>query len=135
MTTHVLAELDRERYVALTTFRRDGRPVTTPIWFAVDGDVVVAYSEADAGKVKRIRATGRVAVQACDVRGRVRSGAPSLQGTGRVLDVDESARAEVVLARKYGLVKRAFEVVSGLWQRVRRRPDRPTAYLAIRLDT
>ncbi|MFP6629399.1 MAG: pyridoxamine 5'-phosphate oxidase family protein, partial [Myxococcota bacterium] len=48
-------------YVSLATFRRDGREVRTPVWVARDGEHLYIFSEAKAGKVKRIRATKRVA--------------------------------------------------------------------------
>ncbi|MDT0352926.1 PNPOx family protein [Pseudonocardia charpentierae] len=40
----VLATIDDvagERFVSLTTFRRDGTPVATPVWIARDGDALV----------------------------------------------------------------------------------------------
>ncbi|MEU6182867.1 PPOX class F420-dependent oxidoreductase [Streptomyces coeruleorubidus] len=57
------------RYVLLTTFRRDGRAVPTPVWVMRDGDCLAVWSVADAGKVKRIRNSGRVTVAPCDWRG------------------------------------------------------------------
>jgi hypothetical protein len=47
-----------ERFVSLTTFRRDGTPVATPVWIARDGDALVVTTPADSGKVKRLRSTG-----------------------------------------------------------------------------
>jgi uncharacterized protein len=48
------------RYIALTTYRRDGRPVTTPVWLAaLDGKIYV-FTANTIGKAKRVRASGRV---------------------------------------------------------------------------
>lgn len=131
---HRLAALDREQYVSLTTFRRDGTPVATPVWFAVDGDTVVVTTEAATGKVKRLRHDPEVRLVPCDARGRVKAGAVELAGTARELDGDDAARAEAVLARKYGLVWKAFGLGRGLVRFLRRRPAPASVNLAITVD-
>ena len=50
------------QYVALTTYRRDGTPVTTPVWAAAEGTSLYLFSNAKAGKVKRLRNSSRAAV-------------------------------------------------------------------------
>src|SRR5262245_23301176 len=57
-----LEQLGSEKYVQLTTFRRDGRAVPTPIWVMPDGDGVAFWTVRDSGKVKRIRNSGRVTI-------------------------------------------------------------------------
>ena len=99
-----LESLERERYVLLTTFRRDGRAVSTPVWAARDGDALVVWSVADAGKVKRLRHTSRVTVAPCDVRGRPT--AEPVPGRAVLLDAAGTDRVRAALARKYGLLGR-----------------------------
>lgn len=94
-------EIARSRYVSLTTFRRDGRPVATPVWHVVDGDELLVISDAAAGKVKRIRNGGRVVVTVCDFRGRTAPGAATAEGTARLLDETATAAGRRLLARKY----------------------------------
>ncbi|WP_033293448.1 PPOX class F420-dependent oxidoreductase [Amycolatopsis jejuensis] len=117
-----MSELERlaaEKYVVLTTFRRDGRAVATPVWASRDGDELVLFSERNAGKVKRIRNNGEVRLQACDVRGRRRHGT-EVTGTARLLDAPASARALQVIARDYGVVGR----VTMFFSRLRGGPER-----------
>jgi PPOX class probable F420-dependent enzyme len=128
-----LAALDRQQYVSLTTFRRDGTAVPTPVWFAVDGDTIVVTTEASAGKVKRIRNNADVSLVPCDARGRTKPGAAPHQGTALLIDGDDAERADTVLSRKYGLVWKAFGLGSGLWRLVRRQAKSPSAHLAITL--
>ncbi len=91
----------RESYVSLATFRRNGVEVRTPVWFAEDGGRLYVFSEGDAGKVKRIRATRRVRLAACGVRGGVHGA--WIDGTARIVAEDEVvARAYAALVRKYG---------------------------------
>jgi uncharacterized protein len=123
------------KYISLVTYRRDGTPVATPIWFAAGATPgrFVAYTEAQAGKAKRIRATARITVQPCDMRGKVADGAPTFEGTGRIIEGAEAADAETRLAAKYGLMKKLFELGGSLASKVRRKSEKPTAYLELAL--
>ncbi|MEW2416071.1 PPOX class F420-dependent oxidoreductase [Streptomyces sp. NPDC046866] len=96
-----LEELGRSPYVSLTTFRKDGTPVATPVWAVVEGDELYVWTRSDAWKVKRIRNNGRVTLAACDVRGRVAEGAAVLEGQARLLDEDGLKRVRRLLGRKY----------------------------------
>jgi hypothetical protein len=64
-----LEQLGSEKYLLLTTYRKDGRGVPTPLWVVPDGAGLMVWTPAGTGKVKRIRNNGRVTVQACDFRG------------------------------------------------------------------
>ncbi|MFF2525400.1 PPOX class F420-dependent oxidoreductase [Streptomyces liangshanensis] len=102
MTTHdEVGELGRARYVSLTTYRKDGTGVATPVWHAVDGGELFVWTNVEAWKVKRIRNNGRVVLAACDVRGRVAPGATTVEGTARLLDASENDRVRRLLTRKY----------------------------------
>ncbi|MGK8464766.1 PPOX class F420-dependent oxidoreductase [Nocardia cyriacigeorgica] len=101
----VLNELAAGKYLLLTTFRRDGRGVPTPVWVMRDGQALAVWSAADTGKVKRIRNGGRVAVASCDWRG-TPLGA-SVPGFAEVLPPHASAHYIDLMKRKYGLVARA----------------------------
>lgn len=102
------ASLVGHQYMNLMTFRKDGRAVRTPVWFADDssnGEVYV-YTMGDSGKVKRIRNNGSVLVGPSDRRGRPLG--PEEPGVARILPPAAGASAEKTLNRKYGLQKRAF---------------------------
>ncbi|WP_329620209.1 PPOX class F420-dependent oxidoreductase [Streptomyces sp. NBC_01255] len=128
--THIdaaLAELATGKYLLLTTFRRDGRAVPTPVWVMLDGRTLAVWSAADAGKVKRIRNSGRVTVGPCDWRG-TPIGA-SVPGFAEVLTPDASAHYTGLMKRKYGLVAR----VGLLGSRLRGGSERAVG-IRIRLD-
>ncbi len=103
-TRDALLALADEQYVLLTTTRRSGDRVPTPVWVARDGDGLVVTTGAEAGKVKRIRHTPRVTLQACDRVGRPRDGAPMIVAHATVHD-DEASRAalDAALSEKYGV--------------------------------
>lgn len=100
--------LQGEKYINLTTFRKNGQGVATPVWFAEADGKLFVYTGADSGKVKRVRNNGDVGLAACDTRGKLHG--PSLQGTARLIDGDAARAAERVLNRKYPL-KRLMNLV------------------------
>ena len=122
-----------ERYLSLTTYRRSGEAVATPVWFALrDGPSAVVHTEADSGKVKRLRNDARCTVAPCDVRGRVHG--PEVAATGRIIADDaEAAASRRALARTYGWQWRAFQLVAGVRRRLGRGAE--TAALELRPRT
>ncbi len=109
------------RYVALSTFRKSGAPVVTPVWVARDGDELVVITVDGTGKTKRLSRDPSVALQPCDFRGRVEDGAPTWTGTARVVRTDtEIAAVKKAMADKYVLARLGDAVASltrGLTQR------------------
>ncbi len=96
------APFARQRTVLLTTFRRDGTPVRTPVSVAVDGDRAFIRSWDTAGKVKRIRTDPHVTIAPCTTSGRPTG--PPVPARARLLTGEESARAGRLLAGKYSLL-------------------------------
>jgi PPOX class probable F420-dependent enzyme len=97
----VVDELGRSRHVSLTTFRRNGAAVATAVWHVRSGDELIIISDAAAGKIKRIRNNARVLVTACDMRGRIAPGAPTAEGTARLLDEAETEAGRRLLRGRY----------------------------------
>ncbi|MGS0684225.1 PPOX class F420-dependent oxidoreductase [Nakamurella sp. GG22] len=101
MTTP-LDVLGDAQYALLTTFRKDGTGVPTPVWVVRIGDELRVWTIRDSGKVKRIRRTGRVQIAPCTVRGNPR-GKP-VDATARMLPHSEAPAVLGALAAKYGLM-------------------------------
>src|SRR6266567_1171406 len=97
-----LGDLGAARYVLLTTFRKDGTAVPTPVWVARDGAELLVFTAPNAGKVKRIRRDGAVRIGPCTMRGRP-TGA-DVPAHARVLDSAGADRTLKLIARKYGVV-------------------------------
>ena len=98
------------KYLLLTTFRRDGTAVPTPVWVVDDGDRLYAWSAANAGKVKRIRRDDAVLLADCDFNGK--TSGPSIPGTARLLDADGTERVRELIKRKYGFTGRVTLLAS-----------------------
>lgn len=124
-----LQELGSARYVSLTTFRKDGTPVATPVWAVADGGELYVWTRSDSWKVKRIRNDGRVTVAPCDVRGRVEEGAPAVEGRARLLDEEGLRRVRRLMSRKYTWQFWVVDVPAAL----ARRGKRPHTAIAVKL--
>lgn len=107
-------------YISLVTFRRDGREVATPLWFAEVGGRLYAYTLADSGKLKRLAHTRRVRLAKCTVRGRVTG--VWLEGTAAVTDhPGVIAAAMQGFRRKYGWRYRLATLMSWIGRNLRHR--------------
>jgi PPOX class probable F420-dependent enzyme len=94
------------QYIALTTYRRDGTPVTTPVWAAAEGESLYLFSNAAAGKVKRLRNSSRAAIAPCTATGTV-TGA-QLPAAAFNLASDQMPKVWKLLTKKYGMAVRLF---------------------------
>jgi PPOX class probable F420-dependent enzyme len=105
-----IPQFARAKHLNLETFRKTGTGVRTPVWFVQDIShtkpsvtVFYVYSEADAGKVKRLRNNSHVRVAPCTVTGSVRG--MWIDGRARICDDSEAAHGQQLLRQKYGALK------------------------------
>ena len=114
MNPSTIESLAGTRFVLLTTFRRDGRAVGTPVWVArldgPDGPGLGVWTPGSSGKVKRIRRDPSVTLAPCDRRG-TPLGEP-VPGTARVLDAEGTRRVRTAVRHKYGLLGLAGTTVT-----------------------
>jgi PPOX class probable F420-dependent enzyme len=107
----------------LTTFRRDGTPVSTPVWVVgLDGGRVGFTTSSGSGKYKRLRHTERVTVQPCDVRGRVTPGTTVENATAALVSGPEYLAIRSKVRAKYGVmwnVTKFLGLIGGLVKRHR----------------
>jgi uncharacterized protein len=123
----VFGALAEEPYISLTTFKRDGTPVSTPVWVAGDDGRLLVHSAADTWKVKRIRRDGHVQVAPCGPAGKVRG--ELLEGEARILT--DTALVESLEARKYGFVYRLIGAFRAIGRRLRREPPAESVTIEI----
>lgn len=106
-SSDTFAVLFKHQYANLTTFRKSGDGVVTPVWFALDGGKAYVMTVMDSGKVKRIRNNGRVQLTPSTQSGRAIG--PTVEGMARILPPEEVTKAKHALDDKYGLFKAFFD--------------------------
>jgi PPOX class probable F420-dependent enzyme len=112
-----LDALGAGKYLLITTYRKNGTTVPTPVWVVRDGDALGIWTIADSWKVKRIRNRADVLVGPCDVRGNPTG--DSVPARAEILDGAGSANYRRLIARKYGVLGR----LTLLGSRLRRGAD------------
>ena len=119
----------RGKYLSLTSFRRDGSGVATPVWFVGDNGHLAVETDANSYKVQRIRRDPHVRIAVCDARGRLRGEA--VDAEARILPDRERERVERLLAQKYRIdrftVLPLFRLVMRLRGRSSRMHESPVA--------
>jgi PPOX class probable F420-dependent enzyme len=114
-----LVDLAQEKYVSLTTFKRDGTPVSTPVWVVPGDGRLLVSSPASTWKVKRIRRDGHVRVAACSGLGKLH-GEP-LEGQATI--VSDTTEVNRLIARKYRLAYRLIRGFGAVSRTLRRKPE------------
>ncbi|MGB7584122.1 MAG: PPOX class F420-dependent oxidoreductase [Terriglobales bacterium] len=95
------AEIRDHKYILLTTFRKTGVAVPTPVWFGEDDDKLYIMTRPDSGKAKRIRNNPRVRVAPCTLRGKPTG--QEFSATALILPPEDWPRARKSIHRKYWL--------------------------------
>ena len=103
MPGEIPAAIRGQKYISLTTLRKDGSKVATPVWFGEDGDKLYVMTRSDLGKTKRIRNNPHVRVAPCTVRGKVTG--PEYAALARILPPEEHAHAREAINRKYWMAR------------------------------
>ncbi|MEW6223129.1 MAG: PPOX class F420-dependent oxidoreductase [Chloroflexota bacterium] len=123
-TSSTLATLADQPTVILTTFRRDGRAVATPVSLAVAGEHGFVRTYASSGKYKRIRNNPTVEVAPATFRGRATG--PAIRARARVLSVEEAAAARRLIEARHPWLHRLAVPI------VHRLTGKRTVYLELR---
>ncbi len=130
MTSDAATTLAAQKFVSLTTFKKSGDGVATPMWIGEDNGQLFFWTPADSYKVKRIRNNPRVTVVPCSRLGKPHDGAAVIEGTAEVIDDAATVdRLAEVIRHKYGV---EFVIVTFI-ERVLARGRKPRVILRITL--
>lgn len=106
-----LLALSTAKFVSLTTFRKSGEGVPTPVWIARDGDALLVTTPDGTGKVKRVRNNPRVDIAPSSRMGKVAPDAVHAEGSAVIVrEPGEVERCSAIFAKKYG-----FEYTLFMW--------------------
>jgi PPOX class probable F420-dependent enzyme len=108
------------KYLSVTSFKRDGTAVATPMWFVADNGHLLVETDADSGKAKRIRTNPVVKIAPCSASGTPKDAVCAAHA--RFLPESERVRVEALIDRKYRVDKIVVLPVYRLVQRLRGKP-------------
>ena len=127
--------LGAERFVSLTTFRRNGNPVATTVWIASLGEDLIVTTPAVSGKLKRLRNNAQVLLTRASRFGSVAADASVVHGLAEILGHDrDHPREKAAVRSKYGLEYRVVVAFEALTRRLHRQSTQ-RIILRIRHDT
>ena len=106
------------RYLSVTSFRRDGTGVATPVWFVSDGRRLFALTDLNSGKVRRIRHNPRVLVAPCRVSGKLR-GEPVAALAEVLTSKADLDRVQQLLLKRYKISYRLVMLFYRVGRRLR----------------
>ncbi|MBZ5571496.1 MAG: PPOX class F420-dependent oxidoreductase [Acidobacteriia bacterium] len=96
-------EIGGQKYICLTTFRKNGVAVRTPVWFGEKDGKLYVMTRSDSGKCKRLRNNPQVRIAPCTIRGKVTG--PQFSATARFLDKEYWPSARKAINRKYWMAR------------------------------
>lgn len=99
-------EIRGQKYLSLTTYRKNRVAVPTPVWFGEENGKLYVMSRSDSGKAKRIRNKAQVQIAPCTIRGKVTG--PAFAGIARILPPEDFAHARQSIRRKYWMARIPF---------------------------
>lgn len=101
-----------EKYVALTTYKKDGSTKSLPVWITDFADGTIGFTTASSSyKIKRIANDNRVILQPSDAKGNVKDGTDAVTGTATVVTGDGFAKYEAMVKSKYGMQYRGIKAL------------------------
>ena len=113
-----------QKYINLETYKKDGTPVRTPVWFMIDNDIVYVVTREKTGKVKRLKNNQDVRIVPSSFKGEPKN--DWVKGRAQKITGEEAEKAMNLRKKKYGFSAR----LTGLFSSQK---GNPVAY-SIELD-
>jgi len=93
-----------QKYINLETYKKDGTPVRTPVWFVIDNDLIYVITRDSTGKVKRLKNNQGVRIVPCSFKGEPKN--EWIKGKAEKITGKEADIAIKLRKKKYGMSAR-----------------------------
>lgn len=113
-------EIHGQKYIVLTTFRKTGVPVPTPVWFAEQGGKLYIVTRENSGKCKRILNNPQVRIAPSTIRGKIIG--PEFPANARILPSEDWPRARKAIRDKYWMARLSLQPKKNVYLEID--PDR-----------
>ena len=95
-----LEEIESEKYISVETYRKNGDPVRTPVWFTIKDNQIFVVTRDQTGKVKRLKNNTQVKIAICTIKGEIKG--KWVSGVAEILDDEKTKDAVKRRDKKYG---------------------------------
>lgn len=93
-------EISNEKYINLETYKKDGTPIRTPVWFVTENNKMYVITRESTGKVKRLKNNPKTRFAVCGFKGEIKG--EWIDATAKTVQGDEAERAVKLRKSKYG---------------------------------
>ena len=97
-----------QKYINLETYKKDGTPIRTPVWFVIDKNLIYVITRESTGKVKRLRNNQNVRIVPCSFKGEPKN--EWMKGAAEKITGDEADKVIKLRKKKYGMFVRLIGV-------------------------
>ena len=97
-----------QKYINLETYKNDGTPIRTPVWFVIDKNLIYVITRESTGKVKRLRNNQNVRIVPCSFKGEPKN--EWVKGAAEKITGDEADKVIKLRKKKYGMFVRLIGV-------------------------
>ena len=105
-----LDEIKSKKYISLETYRKNGQPVRSPVWFVIENNLLYVITRNQTGKVKRLKNNLQVKFALCTMKGKITG--EWISGTAKILDGKQTKEAVKMRDKKYGFIAKIAKFVS-----------------------
>lgn len=105
-----LDEIKSKKYISLETYRKNGQPVKSPVWFVIENNLLYVITRSKTGKVKRLKNNLQVKFALCTMKGKITG--EWISGTAKILDEKDTKEAVKMRDKKYGLIAKIAKFAS-----------------------
>ena len=95
-----------QKYINLETYKKDGTPVRTPVWFVINNNLIYVITRDSTGKVKRLENNQDVQIVSCSFKGKPKN--EWIKGKAEKITGKEADIAIKLRKKKYGMSARVI---------------------------
>ena len=99
-----LGQFIDQKYINLETYKKDGTPIRTPVWFVINNDLIYVITRDSTGKVRRLKNNQDVRIVPCSFKGEPKNG--WVKGKAEKIAGEAADKAIKLRKKKYGMSAR-----------------------------
>lgn len=103
-------DIKSEKYISLETYKKNGQPVRTPVWFVIRDNLIIVVTRDQTGKVKRLRNNQEVKIATCTIKGNITG--EWVSGIATILDKNKTNESIKMRDKKYGFMAKIAKFLS-----------------------